>query len=160
MEVKISPQGLATVWPANDEEEPFNAYFIRPTKRQYKAKWLLMWQDETGISMQEQAEMTKPLTQTEYRVRDWLIGEIGIGNYVFVNQSEMARRLRIQRSHASEAIKRLIELEILLQGPKSGRSNTYMINPAFCFSGKIEQGIKARNDAKQAGKILPFKTQK
>ena len=62
--------------------------------------------------MTEQAEMEKPLTQTEYRVRDWLMGTIGIGNYVYVNQAEMCRRLRIDKKNASMAIKRLIELGI------------------------------------------------
>ena len=68
--------------------------------------------------MLEQAQMEKPLTQTEYRVRDYLMGTIGLGNYVYVNQAEMARRLRIDRKNASMAIKRLIELEILIQSPK------------------------------------------
>jgi len=107
--------------------------------------------------MTEQAKMEKPLTQTEYRVRDMLIGTIGLGNYVYVNQAELARELRIQRADASRAIKRLIELGILLQGPKSGRSNTYMVNPAFCFSGGLGNGIKARRDIIKA-KIHEFKT--
>lgn len=149
-------KGLASVWPSDENQDPIQAYFTPPKKQKYHAKWLLMWQDETGMSMQEQAELDHPLTQTEYRVRDWLIGEIGIGNYVFVNQSEVGRRLRIDRAHVSHAIKRLIELGILLVGPKSGRSNTYMVNPAFCFSGNLKNGIRARNEAKK-GKILNFK---
>lgn len=140
-------KGLASVWPDDENQTPIQAYFTPPKKRNYSAKWLLMWQDETGMSMQEQAEMDRPLTQTEYRVRDWLIGEIGIGNYVYVNQAEVGRRLKIDRAHISHAIKRLVELEILLLGPKSGRSNTYMVNPAFCFSGSLSNGLKARKTA-------------
>lgn len=150
--------GWATVLPEDDKQEPIQAYFTPPKNRNYNAKWLLLWQDETGMSMQEQAEMEQPLTQTEYRVRDWLIGEIGIGNYVFVNQAEVGRKLRIARSHVSVAIKRLLKLGILLQGPKSGRSNTYMVNPAFCFSGSLSNGLKERNKAISEGraKILDF----
>lgn len=140
-------KGLASVWPEDENQAPIQAYFTPPTKRNYSAKWLLMWQDQTGISMQEQAEMEYPLTQTEYRVRDWLIGEIGIGNYVFINQSEVGRRLKIDRSHVSKAIKRLVNLGILLKGPKNGKSNTYMVNPAFCFSGSLINGIKARKES-------------
>lgn len=150
-------KGLATVWPEDETQQPIQAYFNAPRKHKYNVKWLLFWQDKTGMSMQEQAEMIKPLTQTEYRVRDWLIGEIGIGNYVFVNQAEMCRRLNIDKKNGSMAIKRLIELEILVQGPKSGRSNTYMVNPSFCFSGSLNNGIKARNEI-QKGKILKFKS--
>lgn len=152
-------KGFASVWPEDETQEPIQAYFVPPKKRNYSAKWLLMWQDETGMSMQEQAEMEQPLTQTEYRVRDWLIGEIGIGNYVFVNQSEVGRRLNIDRAHVSRAIKRLIGLGILLIGPKSGKSNTYMVNPAFCFSGSLNKGIKARNNAIKCNgsKVMQFR---
>lgn len=149
-------KGLASVWPEDDNQNPIQAYFVPPKAKKYNVKWLLLWQDKTGMSMQEQAQMINPLTQTEYRVRDWLIGEIGIGNYVFVNQAEVGRKLRIARSHVSSAIKRLVELQILIQGPKSGRSNTYMVNPSFCFSGSLNNGIKARKAIERC-KIFEFK---
>lgn len=149
-------RGLATVWPEDSAQGPITAYFTPPPKRKYNAKWLLLWQDETGASIVEQATMEKPLTQTEYRVRDWIIGTIGIGNYVLVNQAECGRALRVARSHVSSAIKRLIDLQILIPGPKSGKSNTYMVNPAFCFSGGLGNGIKARNEYRRQGKVIPF----
>lgn len=150
-------KGLATAWPDDPGQAPQTVYFQAPKKKTYNAKWLLMWQDETGASIMEQAEMEKPLTQTEYRVRDFIIGTIGIGNYVYVNQAEVARRLRVQRADVSRAVKRLCDLQILIRGPKSGRSNTYMVNPSFCFAGGLGNGIKARTEAKKEGKILPFK---
>ena len=150
--------GLATVWPDDNRQTPITAYFTPPHKHKYNAKWLLLWQDETGASIVEQAMMEKPLTQTEYRVRDWIIGTIGIGNYVLVNHAECGRALRIARPHVSSAIKRLIELQILIQGPKSGRSNTYMVNPSFCFAGGIGAGIRARSAAKESGKVIPFRS--
>ena len=137
-----------------------NCLFSTSQNKKHDARWLLLWQDgsDIGVSMTEQAEMERPLTQTEYRVRDWLMGTIGIGNYVHVNQAEMARRLRIQRADASRAIKRLIELGILIQGPKSGRSNTYMVSPAFCFAGGLGeryQGTKRGHQTAQ-GEVIPF----
>ena len=86
--------------------------------------------------------MVNPVTRTEYRVRGWLIGEIRIGSYVFVNQAEVVRKLRIARSYLSATIKRLVDLGILIKGCKSAKSNTYMINPAFCFSGSLYNGIE------------------
>lgn len=150
-------KGAASVWPEDIEQEPQIVYFVPPKKRKYEARWILFWADDTGINIGEQAKMQKPLTQTEYRIRDWLICYMGIGNYVYVNQSEIARELNIAQPNVSTAIKRLCELQILIRGPKNGRSNTYMINPACCFSGGIGNGIKARDDAKKSGKILPFK---
>lgn len=147
-------KGRATVWPEDDAQAPQTVYFQPPKNRKYGTRWLLLWQDgsDIGVSMTEQAEMEKPLTQTEYRVRDWIMGTIGIGNYVHVNQAEMARRLRIERATASRAIKRLIELQILIEGPKSGKSNTYMVNPAFCFSGGLGHGIQKRKETIREGK--------
>ena len=147
-------KGKASVWPEDEEQTPQTVYFVPPhPKKRYPERWLLLWQDgsDIGVSMTEQAE-ENVLTQTEYRVRDWLMGTIGIGNYVYVNQAEMARRLRIERATASRAIKRLIELGILLRGPKSGRSNTYMVSPAFCFAGALGEGIKQRKVVIEEGK--------
>lgn len=161
MSKKMYLEGRASVWPEEDGQSPQTVYFQPPTNRNYDARWLLLWQDgsDIGVSMTEQAEMERPLTQTEYRVRDWLMGTIGIGNYVYVNQAEMARRLRIDKKNASMAIKRLIELGILIQGPKSGRSNTYMVSPAFCFAGGLGNGIKARKETikNHKAKILEFR---
>lgn len=156
-------KGRATVWPEDDGQSPQTVYFQPPKERKYNARWLLLWQDgsDIGVSMVEQATLEKPLTQTEYRVRDYLMGTIGLGNYVYVNQAEVARKLRVRRASVCDAIKRLIELEILIQGPKSGRSNTYMVNPAFCFSGGLGHGIRKRKEAIQEGKAkrIPFQEQ-
>lgn len=148
--------GEATLnWPLDSDRQPTKV-LIYPTRERktYDEKWLILWQEqsEIGVSVVEQAKMERPLTQTEYRVRDYLLGTIGIGNYVYVNQAEVGRDLRLARSNVSVAIKRLIELQIIIQGPKAGRSNTYMINPACCYFGRIENGIKARRKAIQTGK--------
>lgn len=160
MEQEKQLNGLATVWPEEEGQAPQTVYFQPPKKKKYPVEWLNLWQNvDTGVSMTEQAEMEKPLTQTEYRVRDWLMGTIGIGNYVYVNQAEMCRRLRIDKKNASIAIKRLIELGILLRGPKSGRNNTYMVSPAFCFKGSLGEGVQVVNQAAKEhkkAKILQF----
>lgn len=159
MEEYIS--GLATAWPKDDKCAPQDVYFNPPRKLKYNTKWLLLWQEssEVGVSVMEQAKMERPLTQTEYRVRDFILGTIGIGNYVYINQAEVGRELRLHRSHVSKAIKRLVDLNILICGPKSGKSNTYMVNPAFCFSGNLRNGIKERMNVIQESKakIIDFK---
>lgn len=154
--------GEGTLLPANSEQGPTQVLIYPSRKRnKFDERWLILWQgqSEIGVSVVEQAKMERPLTQTEYRVRDYLLGTIGIGNYVYVNQAEVGRELRLARSNVSTAIKRLIELQIIIQGPKAGKSNTYMLNPAYCYFGRIENGIKARRKAIQYGKakIINFK---
>lgn len=154
--------GRAMLLPDESEQGP-TPVLIYPSRerKRYDQKWLILWQEqsEIGVSVMEQAKMEHPLTQTEYRVRDYLLGTIGLGNYVYVNQAEVGRELRLARSNVSAAIKRLIELQIVIQGPKAGRSNTYMLNPAYCYFGRIENGVKARRQAIKTGKakVLKFK---
>lgn len=155
--VEIPLHGPAIAVPEDPGQDPQLVYFQQPKPKKYPINWIVVWQTETGIglSIKEQSAMTRPLTQTEYRVRDWLLGTIGVGNYVLVNQTEIAEELRINKVNVCKAIKRLVELGILLKGVKSGRSNSYMINPAFCFCGQIQQGIQKRNQAiKQHGNFL------
>ena len=106
----------------------------------------------------EQALLEKPLTQTEYRVRDMLLGSIHIGNWAIVNQAELARRLRVQRADVSRAISRLIELGIVIQGEKMGRNSQYMIAPGFAFKGGLAEGQKSVRKAEKThkAKVLQF----
>jgi len=153
------PKGLGTIWPDDEAQAPVTAYFTPPRKKNYPVKWLLLWQDESdiGVSMSEQAKRGI-LTQTDYRVRDFLMGTIGLGNFVFVNQTEVARELNVHKVTVCESIKRLCDMQILVKGPKSGRSNTYMVNPAFCFAGGLGNGIQQRADTIKRGKatVLQF----
>lgn len=155
------PKGLGTIWLEDEVQAPVTAYFTPPRKKNYPAKWLLLWQDESeiGVSMTEQAKGGL-LTQTDYRVRDFLMGTIGLGNFVFVNQAEVARELNVHKVTVCDSIKRLCDMQILLKGPKSGRSNTYMVNPAFCFAGGLGNGIKERTETIKQGKakVLQFQS--
>lgn len=146
-------KGLATVFPDDETQSPTTVYFQPPQKKNYPLKWFTIWQDESeiGVSMTEQAKSCK-MTLSDYRVRDFLMGTIGLGNYVYVNQSEVARELKLHKVTVCESIKRLCEFNILVKGPKSGRSCTYMVSPAFCFAGNLGHGVKERKAT-----ILQFK---
>ena len=89
--------------------------------------------------MYEQAKSGN-LTLTDYRVRDYMFCKCDIENYVHFNQSEAARTLHIAQPHISMSIKHLVELGIILEGPKAGKFNTYRINPAVAFSGSLSNG--------------------
>lgn len=151
--------GLAAILPEDISQDPTFAYFVPPKNRKYPVEWLTFWKtpSDIGVGLMEQA-VSENLTLSDYRVRDYLIGSIGIGNYVFVNQREVARNLNLNKSTVNESVKKLLALKIIIAGPKSGRSNTYMVNPAFCFFGKIENGVKARKETikNEKAKILNF----
>lgn len=151
--------GQGTFLPDDGNKSPVSV-FVFPKNRTYQVEWIPLWQGvETGVTLMEQAEWEKPLTQTEYRVRDMLLGSIGLGNWALVNQAEIARRIRVDRARVSQAIKRLIELGIVIQGEKIGRNHQYMISPAFCFKGSIGKGQKLVKEAvkQHKAKVIPFK---
>lgn len=152
--------GFASVFPEDESQSPQTVYFVPPRIKKYPVNWLLLWQtsSDIGVSLMEQACSEKPLTQVEYRVRDYLLGTIGIGNMVYVNQAEIARHLNIRAASVCNAIKELVRRKIVILGPKSGKNNTYMISPAFCFSGSLQNGINFRKQTikNEKSKIIYF----
>ena len=152
-------RGRGTFLSDDDDKSPVSV-FVTPKNRTYQVDWIPIWQGvKTGVTLMEQAQNEKPLTQTEYRVRDMLLGSIGLGNWAIVNQAEIARRIRVNRADVSKAIKRLRELGSVLQGGQLGRNNQYRISPAFCFKGSIGEGQKLVKEAikQHKTKVIPFK---
>lgn len=136
-----------------DEPVELPVYLSKPKNKKYSERWAIMFltddtdedYEETGVSIFEQATEGK-LTATDYRVRDYVFCRLGIGNYVHINQSEAARKLRIAQPNISTSIKKLITLGIILEGPKAGKFRTYQVNPAVVYAGGIGNGVKAKND--------------
>jgi Uncharacterized membrane-associated protein/domain len=153
------PKGRGTFWPDDENQAP-TSLLVLPRSKKYAGQWFYVHQDvDTGVTLMEQAKYEKPLTQTEYRVRDMLLGSMGLGNWAIVNQAEIARQIRVDRAKVSHAIKRLIELGIVIQGEKIGRNSQYMISPAFCFKGSMSEGQKLVKEAEKhhKAKVIPFK---
>jgi DNA-binding MarR family transcriptional regulator len=152
------PKGLGTIIPDDESQPHVTAYFSPPKEKKYPVEWLVVWktESEVGVSLMEQA-LCERMTLTDYRLRDYLLATIGIDNCVYVNQAEVARKLNVRKATICESIKRLCEMKILLKGPKSGKSNTYSISPAFCFIGKLKDGIDQRKDVIKRGKVVPFR---
>jgi hypothetical protein len=104
------------------------------------------------------ADLLSRMTETDFRVRDYLLSEVGIGNYVHISQTEAAKYLQIAQSHISASINKLIQLGIVIAGPSKGKFKTYQINPALAFAGSLEHGIQKRKEAIKQGKakIIQF----
>ena len=155
------PEGMkaeADLWGSNADGASVvvPVYLTRPKKKDYNAKWLLLWQEHaggTGLSMKEQAA-DKRLNLTDFCVRDYMLCMVGIGNYVHFSHTEAAGYLGIARPNVSASVKKLVELGIVLEGPSTGRFKTYQINPALAFSGSLGKGIQARKEA--MGKVIPM----
>lgn len=137
----------------HDSDAALPVYLAKPKNRTYNARWGIMFltddtdenYEESGVSLFEQS-VAGQLNLTDYRVRDYVFCRLGIGNFVHFNQSEASRKLGIAQPHISKSIKKLVQLGILLEGPKNGKFCTYQVNPAVIYAGGLGNGIKARAD--------------
>lgn len=82
-----------------------------------------------------------------------LCAELSLGkNKVVVNQAEIGRRLGLVRQNIQRAIKQLLEVGLLLEGPKEKQSRTYSLSPEIVFRGS------AKDHAKEIAKYRKKKT--
>jgi len=128
-------------------------------RNSYNGRWLTLFLDDaegTGVSLIEMAA-DKRLTETDFRVRDYMFCKIGFDNAVYFNQSEAARYLGIAQPNISTSIKKLLELGIILAGPSTGKIKSYIINSAIAHFGKHINAGKARNKAiAERKKVVQF----
>lgn len=83
------------------------------------------------------------LNHDQMRVLMALLADLDYENYIQVAQIDIAKALRMQKTHVSRAVKNLIEFGIVLEGPKIGRSKTYRLNPQFGWKGTVSNHKKA-----------------
>ncbi len=144
---KNEKQGTRTVRVVNDKP-----------KNNYKTPWAALFLGEDSF-LQEQATMEKPLTQTEYRVRDYVMSLMELGNSTPINIQYVGEKLRIKRQNVSKAIKRLVDLGIFIKGPKNGASYCYAVSPEMAFVGSRGKGEYLQREIKNTrrqGIIIDF----
>lgn len=83
------------------------------------------------------------LTHEQTKVLMMLLAELDYENYIQVAQIDIAEALKMQKTHVSRAVKGLIDLGVILEGPKIGRSKTYRLNPQFGWKGTVSNHKKA-----------------
>ena len=66
----------------------------------------------------------------------FLFGELNFENYLRVGLKEIAEITGIHLVNVSKAMKKLKELEIIIEGPPAGKFKTYRLNPYIAHKGK------------------------
>lgn len=115
--------------------------------------WFSMANDAIGelINLQLDGKLTQRDTQCLFAMLEALDFE----NWIRVSQKHLGQRLHMHAPHVSRSIKALVENGIIEQGPKSGPSSTFRLNPRFGWKGKtnrhraaiteMEERMKAAN---------------
>ena len=98
--------------------------------------WLALYQNPAGWLAQQR------LTGEQYSVLFALFNQLDFENYLRVSRQELADFLSMQPVNVSRAMKKLKDLEIVVEGPPAGKFKTYRLNPYIAHKGdKVEKTI-------------------
>lgn len=87
--------------------------------------------------------LAKTLTGEQFKVLMILLADLDYENYIQVAQADIAESLDMQKTNVSRSVKVLLELGVILLGPKIGRSHSYRLNPQFGWKGTAANHKKA-----------------
>ena len=99
----------------------------------YAKGWVMNSQDAAILLAKD-----KDIKGETHRVLWIIIGILDFENWVQLSVTEIAKELKMHRPDVSKAMKVLEEKEIILRGPKVGRSYAFMLNPEFGWKGKVK----------------------
>lgn len=130
-----------------------NALTIIPVKHQnaFKRGWVAMSQPETEIIA------LSDLTGDDLRVFLMIVARLDFENFILINQSELARKMGMRQPHVSRSLKRLVDMEVLIEGPRAGASRTYHLNPTFGWKGSAKNHKNVIELDKKKAKKAPKK---
>ena len=113
-------------------------------------RWFMAFQD----AFLELAR-DKDLTGETTRVLHYLMGRLDFENFIQVAQQEIATELDMRKQHVSRSVKILVEKQVLIRGPKIGRSYSFRLNPHYGWKGKVrnlDQAKRKRLEVVDGGK--------
>ena len=99
----------------------------------YSKGWIMNSQEALRILATD-----KELKGETYRVLLLLLSLLDFENWIQVTQKEISETLEMRKSQVSRAVNVLEKKEIVLKGPKVGRSYAFRLNPHFGWKGDVK----------------------
>ncbi len=99
----------------------------------YGKGWVMNSQEALEIVAKD-----KDIKGETYRVLFFICARLDFENWVQLSITEIANELDLKQPSVSRAIKVLENKQIILRGPKVGRSYAFMLNPEFGWKGKVK----------------------
>lgn len=112
-----------------------------PQRPRLTERWFMAFQDAF-----EELAKDREITSEPRRVLDYLFSKLDFENFIQQSQQDIAQALGMHKSQVSEAMKLLVRKQIVLEGPKVGRSKCYRLNPNYGWKGKIKTLQEARRE--------------
>jgi Firmicute plasmid replication protein (RepL) len=98
----------------------------------YGKGWVMNSQEALEIVAKD-----KDIKGETYRVLFFICARLDFENWVQISITEIAKELGMHQPDVSKAMKVLEDKQIILRGPKVGRSYAFMLNPEFGWKGKV-----------------------
>ncbi len=99
----------------------------------YGKGWVMNSQEALEIVAKD-----KDIKGETYRVLFFICARLDFENWVQISITEIGNELDLKQQSVSRAMKVLESKEIILRGPKVGRSYAFMLNPDFGWKGKVK----------------------
>ncbi len=112
-----------------------------PYKPRLTERWFMAFQDSF-----EEIAKDPDMTGETLRVLMYLYSKLDFENFIQQSQTEIAEGLRMQKTHVSRAMKVLTTKQIVLEGPRVGRSKCFRLNPNYGWKGKVKTLQEARRE--------------
>jgi len=114
--------------------EEFGFPVIVGRKRNPYGKGWVMNSQEAMVALAKD----KDIKGETHRVLWFIGGILDFENWVQLSITEIGNELDLKQQAVSRAMKVLEEKQIILRGPKVGRSYAFMLNPEFGWKGKVK----------------------
>jgi biotin operon repressor len=127
-----SPSGAGEEWFDAETGEILDGFVMHVAHRKMHAfgeRWLAMAQNTAQILAHSD------LGGAEFKIMFLLISKLDFENHLLINQVELANELGMLRQNVNKSIKRLVEVGVILEGPKFKQNRSYKLNPEFGWKG-------------------------
>ena len=104
-----------------------------PYRPKLTERWFMAFQDTF-----EELAKDPELTLEPKNVLLYLFSKLDFENFIQLSQTDIAEGLGMHKQHVSRAMKLLASKQIILEGPKVGRSKYYRLNPHYGWKGKVK----------------------
>lgn len=109
---------------------------IRPKQKSSFQRHFTMNQDALKI-------LAKELTGEQFKVLMLMLSDLDYENFIQIAQADIAETLEMQKTNVSRAVRALLDVGVIFEGPKVGRSKTYRLNEQFGWKGTVANHKKA-----------------
>lgn len=112
-----------------------------PYRPKLTERWFMAFQDAF-----EEIAKDPELTLEPKNVLFYLYSKLDFENFIQQTQKEIAEALGMKKENVSRAMKLLTSKQIVLEGPRVGKSKCYRLNPNYGWKGKVKTLQEARRE--------------